>query len=470
MTEAPGDLAVVDIGRRPGISFSRGKYRLSGSRPMTTPLRILLVQPAWDGLGYRRKIKVDERAIHPLTLGVIAALSRPHDVKIVDEAREPLPASARGFDIVGFSVNTFNAFRAYARADRFRAEGVPVVLGGPHASLMTDECLQHADSVVVGDAEDTWPRLLDDLTAGRLQSRYVSRPSPALILPAARRDLFRHDSRRVAWSQMSRGCTNPCRFCYLQYMPFAGMRLRPPGAVVDELRAMPQSIIMFVDDNVFCAPDYAREVLRAITPLGKRWWIQAPTTIHEDPTLIPLMARSGCYAVSIGFQTASSLTVQSERILQNHVERYGALVAELHRHGILVDGTFMFGFDSDDRDTFEATGRLIAGLRLDTYTFYFLTPYPGTEYFAQFEREGRILHRDWSRFDWDHVVLRPKQMSVEELREGVRRLTARLDRGYFLKTAVRHLPIHLRSWASPGLWKLLLSTSWSYWRSPVLRD
>jgi radical SAM superfamily enzyme YgiQ (UPF0313 family) len=437
---------------------------------MTTPLRILLVQPAWDGLGYRRKIKVDERAMHPLTLGVVAALSRPHDVRILDEAREPVPVSARGYDVVGLSVNTFNAPRAYAHADRYRAEGVPVVLGGPHAALMTGECLRHADSVVVGDAEDTWPRLLEDLAARRLEPRYVSRPSAVLAGPAPRRDLFRKDSPRVAWCQMSRGCANACRFCYLQYLPHAGMRLRPPGAVVDELRGLPQPIILFVDDNVFCAPDYAREVLRAIAPLGKRWWIQAPTTIHEDASLIPLMARSGCYAVSIGFQTASRLTIESERILQNNVDRYGALVGELHRNGILVDGTFMFGFDGDDPGTFAATGDLIERLGLDTYTFYFLTPYPGTEYFDRFEREGRILHRDWSRYDWDHVVVRPLRMSVEELREGVRRLNVRLDRGYFLKAALRRLPLYLRSRASPGLWRLLLSTSWSYWRSPVLRD
>jgi radical SAM superfamily enzyme YgiQ (UPF0313 family) len=437
---------------------------------MTTPLRILLVQPAWDGLGYRRKIKVDERAMHPLTLGVVAALSRPHDVRILDEAREPVPSSARGYDVVGFSVNTFNAPRAYAHADRYRAEGVPVVLGGPHTALMTEECLRHADSVVVGDAEDTWPRLLEDLAARRLEPRYVSRPSAVLAGPAPRRDLFRNDSRTVAWCQMSRGCANACRFCYLQYLPHAGMRLRSPDAVVDELRGLPQPIILFVDDNVFCAPDYAREVLGAIAPLGKRWWIQAPTTIHEDASLIPLMARSGCYAVSIGFQTASRLTIESERILQNNVDRYGALVGELHRNGILVDGTFMFGFDSDDPGTFAATGDLIERLGLDTYTFYFLTPYPGTEYFDRFEREGRILHRDWSRYDWDHVVVRPLRMSVEELREGVRRLNVRLDRGYFLKTALRRLPIYLRSRASPGLWRLLLATSWSYWRSPVLRD
>ena len=437
---------------------------------MTPPLSILLVQPAWDGLGYRRKIKVDERAMHPLTLGVVAALSRPHEVRIVDEAREPVPASAVGFDVVGISVNTFNAPRAYAIADRFRAQGIPVVMGGPHASLMTDECSGHSDSVVVGDAEDTWPVLLDDLAARRLQPRYTSRPCHGLTLPAPRRDLFRRDSRRLAWCQMSRGCANACRFCYLQYMPDAGMRLRPPGEVVDELRGLRQSIILFVDDNVFCASDYAREILRAITPLGKRWWIQAPTTIHEDPELIPLMARSGCYAVSIGFQTASDLTIRNERIVQNQVLQYGGLVRELHRHGILVDGTFMFGFDSDDRGTFEATGELIASLGLDTYTFYFLTPYPGTEYFALFERQGRILHRDWSRYDWDHVVVRPGQMSAEELREGVRRLTARLDRGYFLKTMLRHLPIHIRGWTSPGLWRLLASTSWSYWRSPILRD
>jgi len=437
---------------------------------MTARLRILLIQPAWEGLSYRRKIKVNERAIHPLSLGVVAALSGQHDVQIVDEARENVPDSARAFDVVGISVNTFNAPRAYGLADRFRAEGVPVVFGGPHAALLPDECLQHADSIVLGDAENTWPQVLQDILDRMLQPRYCS-PSPnGTPMPAPRRDLFRRSSRHVAYCQLSRGCTNTCRFCYLQYLPHATMRLRQVGSVVDELRSLRQEIILFVDDNVFCERAYTKEVLQAITPLRKRWWIQAPTNIHEDEDLIAIMAESGCYAVSVGFQTVSNLTNQNERILQNRVEDYGALVGRLHHYGILVDGTFIFGFDSDDRGTFDATAKMITQLGLDTYTFYFLTPYPGTEYFAQFERQGRMLHRDWSKFDWDHVVVQPKQMSVEELRDGVKNLYQRLDRSHFLQNGVRRLARQRRNCSSLALLSFLVSTGWSYYRSPRLRD
>ncbi|MBI5384017.1 MAG: B12-binding domain-containing radical SAM protein [Verrucomicrobia bacterium] len=437
---------------------------------MPTPLRILLIQPAWDGLSYRRKVKVSERAIHPLTLGVVAALSPGHEVRILDEARETMPESATGFDVVGLSVNTFTAPRAYRLADRFRKEGVPVVFGGPHTALLPNECLEHADSIVIGDAEDTWPRVLQDLAERRLQPRYLSTNQDGALIPAPRRDLFRSTSRDVAWCQMSRGCANQCRFCYLQYMPHRTMRLREVSSVVDELRALRQEIILFVDDNVFCQRDYTKEVLKAITPLGKRWWIQAPTNLHEDEGLVALMAESGCYSVSIGFQTASNVNNQSERILQNRVEDYAALVRLLHRHGILVDGTFIFGFDGDDRSTFAATEELITRLKLDTYTFYFLTPYPGTEYFAQFEREGRILHRDWSRFDWDHVVVQPKQMTVEELRHGVKSLYQRLDRRYFVPNALHRLATQRHARSSLTLLKFLVSTGWNYYWSPVLRD
>lgn len=437
---------------------------------MKSRLRILLFQPAWDGLTYCRKIKVTERAIHPLALGVVAALSGDHEVRLVDEAREAPPDSARGFDVVGFSVNTFNAHRAARWADGYRAEGVPVVFGGPHTALLPDECLTHADSLVVGDAEESWPRVLEDIQAGTLQTRYCLPLRSGASMPTPRRDLFHHTSRQVAYCQMSRGCANQCRFCYLQYLPDHGLRVRAPEAVVEELRALPQRVVLFVDDNVFCRRDFVVEVLRGITPLRKKWWIQAPANLHEDEDLIALMGRSGCYAVSIGFQTASNQVNQNERILQNHVEHYATLVRRLHRHGILVDGTFIFGFDGDHPGTFAATEDLIRTLQLDSYTFYFLTPYPGTDYFAQLDREGRILHHDWSRFDWDHVVVRPKQMAPEELSAGVKALYQRLDRGYFFQNGLRHWTLHARHCASPALLGFLASLSRNYWRSPILRE
>ena len=437
---------------------------------MNRRLRILLVQPAWDGLAYRRKIKVDERAIHPLSLGVVAALSGDHEVRLVNEAQQALPPSAGGFDVVGISVNTFNAPRAGRIADRYRAEHVPVVLGGPHTALLPEECLRHADAIVIGDAEDTWPQVLEDIQGRKLQPRYVSTLQDGSLTPAPRRELFHHNSRHVAFCQMSRGCSNQCRFCYLQYLPHRALRLRDVNSIVLELRSLPQQVILFVDDNVFCQPEYAREVFRAIAPLEKKWWIQAPTNLHRLEGLIEVMARGGCFSVSLGFQTASQANTEAEHILQNRVEEYGELVRRLHRAGILVDGTFIFGFDGDDPGTFERTAELIASINLDTYTFYFLTPYPGTEYFAQFQREGRLLHEDWSRYDWDHVVVRPRHMTVAEVRAGVANLYRRLDRGYFCRHLVWQIPVHLRNLATPKLSGFLAATGWHYFRSPVQRE
>jgi radical SAM superfamily enzyme YgiQ (UPF0313 family) len=437
---------------------------------MSRQLSILLLQPSWDGLSYRRKIKVNERAIHPLSLGVVAALSGNHRVRIIDEARELPPTSAAGFDVVGISVNTFNAPRAYRLADRYRAQKTPVVFGGPHTTLLPDECLQHAAAIVQGDAEDTWPQALEDVAAGKLKPRYVSALRDGTTIPTPRRDLFRQNSRIAAYVQITRGCLNQCRFCYLQYLPPAGLRRRDIGPVVAELQALRQRVVLFVDDNLFCEPAYAEEVWRAITPLRKRWWIQAPANLHHREGLIRLMARSGCYAVSIGFQTASNLVNEAEQIHQNRVEDYAALAQELHDHGILVDGTFIFGFDGDDLNTFAATRALIEQVGLDTYTFYFLTPYPGTDYFARFEREGRVLHYDWSRFDWDHVVLQPRQMTPEELLTGVRDLYQALDHNYFLRNAARRWPLICRACTSPSLLAFLADTSWNYYRSPILRE
>jgi radical SAM superfamily enzyme YgiQ (UPF0313 family) len=427
-----------------------------------------LIQPSWNGLGYRRKVKVNERAIHPLALGVVAALSADHQVQIINEALEDIPENNGHSDIVGISANTFNAPNAYRIADRFRAQGTPVVLGGPHTSFLPEECLQHADSIVIGDAEDTWPQVLQDIQEHKLQPRYVSSLQNGSLIPPPRRDLFKGSSPHIAYCQISRGCGNKCRFCYLRHLPQATARLRDVSSVVDELRALPQSVILFVDDNIFCNIEYCSQVFQAIKPLHKKWWIQAPADLHHHPSLVALMAESGCFSVSIGFQTASNMNNQQEQILQNHVEDYAQLVQLLHRHGILVDGTFIFGFDGDNPGVFERTADLITRLGLDTYTFYFLTPYPGTEYYDSFDREGRILHRDWSRYDWDHVVIRPKQMTEVELREGVKQLYRRLDRGYFIKNMLRQLGMYRRMNASWNLMSFLMSTGWNYYRSPFL--
>lgn len=437
---------------------------------VTKNISILLIQPRWPGLSYRRKVKLDERKIHPLSLAVVAACSGNHDVRIVDEAIENVPTDISSYDIVGISVNTFTSPRAYQIADSLRDQKKTVVFGGTHTALMPDECLEHADTIVVGDAEDTWPVLLEDLVGNELKPKYISaNEMSGRSIPSPRRDLFKKMKRTAAYCQVSRGCVNECMFCYLQYIQHKTFRTRDIEEVYHELKSMNENIILFVDDNLFCDHHYAIEFFRRIAPLKKRWWIQAPTDIYEDEELISVMSASGCFSLSIGFQTASDCNNRDALMRQNNVHNYKKLVQLLHKYEILVDGTFIFGFDGDSADVFDKTESLIRHVGLDTYTFYFLTPYPGTKYYARFLNEGRILYDDWTLFDWDHVVIEPGNMTERELSEGVEELYRRLDKTYFSRNVIRNMSRYKNKVLSKGLLSFLLSLGWNYRTSRVSR-
>ncbi|MHC4085129.1 MAG: B12-binding domain-containing radical SAM protein [Planctomycetota bacterium] len=436
---------------------------------MAESINILLIHPRWSGLFYRRKIKINEQKIHPLGLAVVAASSGNHNIKIVDEAIENIPTDVSAYDLIGITVDTFTSLRAYRIADGLRKEKKTVVFGGVHTSMMPDECLKHADSIVVGDAEDTWPVLLEDFMSNRIKRKYISSNEVSgKRIPGPRRDLFKKMNRKVAYCQVSRGCNHQCRFCYLQYMPSRTLRARDIQDVYYELKSMKENIILFVDDNLFGDRDYAIELFKKITPLNKKWWIQAPTTLYEDEELISVLASSGCFSLCIGFQTTSNSVNKDELILQNNVNDYKRLVELLHKYGILVDGTFIFGFDGDSNDVFGDTEELIRHLELDTYIFYFLTPYPGTKYYDYFLNEGRILHKDWSLFDWDHVVVKPRNMTERELLEGVENLYRRLDRSYFVQHVMKN-PGRYRKVLSKDLFPFLIPLGWHYRTSRISR-
>ncbi|MFZ5950977.1 MAG: B12-binding domain-containing radical SAM protein [Candidatus Rifleibacteriota bacterium] len=434
---------------------------------MNRILNILLIQPGWKSHGYRRKIKVDENRIHPLTLGVVAACSSPHETTLIDEAIEPVPADLAKFDLVGISVNTYVAPKAFELADNLRNRGLKVVIGGVHAGLMPEECLQHADSVVIGYAEDTWPVLLQDFLDGNLKQRYES-CWRNIEMASPRRDLFRNRTAKLAYCETTRGCHNSCRFCYLNCLPDKALVFKDIGKVHAELDTLSPDIVLFCDDNLFCNRDYAMEMISAITPLKKHWWIQAPSNIYNDAELIKNMSKSGCFSVSIGFQTGSDETNQAEQIYQNNSDRYKALVDLLHRHQVLVDGTFIFGFDSDSPTVFRRTEELIRKLGLDSYTFYFLTPYPGTQYMKQPGSDSLLLTSDWSDFDWDHVIINPKQMTSAELEKGVVKLYRRLDRLYYPVSLLKNWRVYTRFMKSPELMRFLTSIGWNYRTSPIL--
>lgn len=414
-------------------------------------MRVLLVQPGpADGASRYRESPVVGRARHafnrhsrsrvrfgggnrlpPFALMVLAALTPPDiEVSIVDEWVDDIDFD-RDIDLVGITLLTMAAPRGYEIADRFRERGVKVVLGGIHATAVPDEAQRHADSVVVGEAELVWSRLLADAAAGRLEARYRSDGFSDLRgLPIPRRDLVREDSYvSVNLVQTTRGCTNRCSFCSIHAIAGRKYRARPVDEVIAEIETLPCALALFADDNIVGDPDYAKRLFEAMIPLGIRWTAQATLAIADDEELLDLARRSGCAFLLIGFE---SLTPEGIRSIgkqrTNSVERYGEAVARIHSRGIGIAGTFVLGLDHDDTDVFARTAEFIQRSCIDVPTAGVLTPYPGSPLFERLRADGRLLHTDWSRYSHvaGRVVYRPAKMTPEELEAGYRWVGERL--------------------------------------------
>ena len=394
-------------------------------------MKILLVKPKWFVKGglYR---PLEDIKFTPLSLGILAELSPGHDVSVVDGDWDAIPFG-EGFDLVGITVSTFTSERAYAMAERFRGNGARVVMGGPHPSLLPEECLAHADAVVVGEGEYVWGDILRDAAAGGLKKIYKSdRPTEMKDVPLPRRELLR-DEGWMACVQATRGCPNKCLYCYLPEVPWHVYRKRDVESVYEEIRGIRQKVVYFVDDNLFADPGYVRALFERLAPLKKLYSIQAPTTIGKDAAMVEVMARAGCFHVQMGFQTSNPDSLKWAGIDHNHVEDYKRTVELLHKHKILVTGFLMMGFDTDKRDVFERTVRMVREIELDDANLYILTPYPGTKIHAQFKREGRLLEgKPRLNFGWANAVFQPKNMSPEELEEGV-------------QGAIRELSVYFRN-------------------------
>jgi radical SAM superfamily enzyme YgiQ (UPF0313 family) len=387
-------------------------------------VKILLVKPKWfvpDGV-YRFLTHV---TFTPLHLGILAALSPGHDVTVVDHDWDEVPFG-KDFDLVGITATSFSSSRAFEIADAFRRKGVSVVLGGVHACLMPDECLEHADAIVVGEAEYVWPLVLRDAANGALNRIYrQDRPTEMNDVPIPRRDLLRQDP-IVGMIQATRGCNHSCRFCYLPSVPWHRHRRRDLDLVCEEMRSLPQEVVFFVDDNLFVDEEYAIALCEKIAPLKKAWSVQAPTTVTKNARLLKAMQRSGCFFVQVGFQTVHPDSLQDAGVAQNKIEDYRAVVRAFHRHGILVQGFFIFGFDSEDTRIFRTAEGYIRQMGLEDALLYILTPYPGTPVFEKLKKEGRLLAAERDRYGWANAVFKPAKMSAQELERGVQETYERL--------------------------------------------
>ncbi len=388
-------------------------------------MKILLVKPRWfvhDG-HYRF---LEGVKFTPLSLGILGALSEGHDVRAVDLDWQSLPRDGR-FDLVGITATTFTSERAFRLADWARKRGARVILGGVHPSILPDECLSHADSVVVGEAEYVWPRVLRDAESGELQEVYrADQPTAMDDVPLPARHLL-DESKWFACLQATRGCPNACRYCYLPSVPWSAFCRRSLDMVEKEVRSIGDKLVFFVDDNLFADREYVMDLCAMMETVDVNWSVQAPTTIGRDEELLDAMEASGCWHVQVGFQSFNRASLQQAGVYHNRVENYKGLVDKLHERGILVTGFFMFGFDTDTPDCFDGTVKLIKHIGVDDAKLYILTPYPGTELYRKFEREGRLLPgRSRTQFGWSHAVFEPANMTPEELERGVQRAYNRL--------------------------------------------
>ena len=356
----------------------------------------------------------------PLTATTLAGLVPPEldaEISLIDESIDRVPL-ARAYDLVAISSITGTSTRAYELADHFRRRGATVVLGGVHVTLMPEEAAQHADAIVIGFAEQTWPQLLRDFVAGRLQQVYHSETVCLDKLPPPRRDLQRRFGYMVPQTVFAtRGCKGTCDFCAVPAAKF-GWHTRPVADVIAEITAIKSHRIALNDVNLTEDPDYAKELLTALAPLKKRWGGLASMRIAQDDELLDLLQASGCQFLLIGFESLKNQSLASMRKAFNKVEDYQELITKLHDRRIVVQGCLIFGLDDDDRTVFADTVELVNELKIDIPRYAIYTPFPGTPAFQRLQAEQRLLHTHWEYYDTQHVVFRPKQMSPLELDEG----------------------------------------------------
>jgi len=353
-------------------------------------------------------------------LAVAAVIPRDrYEVVMTDENIEPIDFDLK-VDMVGISAMTSYVKRGYEIADAFRARGVKVVMGGVHPSFMPQEALKHCDAVVIGEAELVMAKVLDDLENGQLRGVYrADKLHPMVDMPMPRYDLVKRN-RYVnrTFVQTSRGCHQGCTFCAEPLMNGLRFRYRPVDEVIREIENCGQTTISLNDADFFGTPERPKEVMRALKGRGIRWQAGVTSKLGQQDEMLELAAESGCFMLSIGFESISRETLRSVHKHVNQPDTFRKLVEKAHGYGIMIFGLFMFGFDHDDATVFDATAKFNIAADYDMCAYSVLTPYPGTLTWFDMKKAGRIVSYDWDKYDQGHIVIRPQNMTPEQLREG----------------------------------------------------
>ena len=357
--------------------------------------------------------------IPQLSLHILEGLTPPeYKVKTVEEETEGINLD-EDCDLVGISCMTANAPRAYHLAQEFKKRGRKVVLGGVHPTLLPDEALRYADSVVIGEAEGVWEQLLKDFKNGTLQKTYhYPKPSLDRYIPLK----FRKDTKKRLFNVIpvmtTRGCPYSCEFCCVSDIFGKEIRHSPISNVVRDIEDSRGKIFIFLDDNIIGNPKYAKELFKAIAAYKIKWVGQASISFVHDTELMKLAAESGCAALFFGVESVSESQLKRMRKSIKEIKGIEDAIKRVKDFGIHFHASMVFGFDGDTKDIFPETLAFLERNRISTASFNILTPYPGTRIYEQLKREGRLLTTNWKYYDHSTVVFQPKNMSPYELQAG----------------------------------------------------
>lgn len=384
-------------------------------------MKILLIDPgSINNKSLFNKFYRSQYFPRSLSLLILAALTpQKHSVELYQGPYEDINFED-DYDIVGITSITPYAPYAYDLADRFRHHGKTVVLGGWHPSALPEEAKQHADAVVIGEAEETWPEFLKDFGENKLKPFYrQTRIVDPKLIPCL--NMYNEYIFQV---QATRGCSTGCEFCCMTNAKFRNIfRCRPIENVIKEIESMPNKNFIFSDSSLTMNPKYTKSLFFRMKNLNKRFIGMGNTNVlSKDEELLNLAKEAGCIGWYIGFESISQESIDHMGKKTNKVEDYRFVVKKIHKHDMMIIGSFVFGFDTDKPETFDLTFNFVDDIGIDVPDPLILTPFPGTPLYNRFKSENRIITEDWLKYDLEHVVFKPKNMSPQDLTDSVHQL------------------------------------------------
>ncbi|MDX2243422.1 MAG: radical SAM protein [Leptolyngbyaceae cyanobacterium bins.302] len=380
---------------------------------MILPALMEALSPFWRPIKYH--------LFPPLGLATIASFFNEDDeIDLQDEHVERLNLDDEP-DLVVIQVYITSAYRAYELADHYRQKGAYVALGGLHVTALPDEAAQHADTIFLGPGEDTWSQFLQDFRAGHPAKRYESKVRSLVGVPPIRRDLIKRHHYLVPNSiVVSRGCPHHCDFCYKDafYKGGKSFYTLPVDAALAEIDRLPGKHLYFLDDHLFGYESFAAELFEGMKGMGRVWQGAATVQSILKPGLLEKAVAAGLRSIFVGFETLNPHNLREQHKYHNLNRDYNVAIQRLRDFGVMVNGSFVYGMDSDDETVFDRTVEWAVTQGIETATFHILTPYPGTLLYDRMQEQGRMVHQNWNLYDTRHTVYRPTRISPKALEAG----------------------------------------------------